>query len=368
LAVLELEDVVKKYGEVLGVGPVSFRTKEGEFLSLLGPSGCGKTTCLRCIAGLEDLTEGTVKVDGVPIDDKPPNKRDVGMVFQQHALFPHLKVFDNVAFGLKLSKRPRAEIRDRVSYGLRLVELEGFEGRYPHQLSGGQQQRVALARTLVMEPSILLFDEPLSNLDLKLRIQMRNEIKMLHRKLKKTSIYVTHDQGEALALSDRVVVISHGKIQQIGTPKEIYEAPNSRFVADFIGESNIVKGRLESLDRDGMPFVRTDGGMELKSRDELCLEHCPVGGEVFVAIRHERILIGDEREGGPNLFPGKVDEIMYLGEGVQFIISTDYGHRLMVVNKTDDEVMRIKVGDRVYFRIDPRDVKVIRCLEEDSED
>ena len=368
MAVLELEDVVKKYGDVLGVGPVSFRAKEGEFLSLLGPSGCGKTTCLRCIAGLEDLTQGTIKVDGVPIDDKPPNKRDIGMVFQQHALFPHLKVFDNVAFGLKLSKKAKAETKDRVSHGLRLVELEGFEDRYPHQLSGGQQQRVALARTLVMEPSILLFDEPLSNLDLKLRIQMRNEIKMLHRKLKKTSIYVTHDQGEALALSDRIVVISNGKIQQIGSPKEIYEAPNSRFVADFIGEANIIKGRLESLDQDGMPFVRTDGGMELKSKYELCLDHCPVGSEVFVAIRHERILIRDKEERGPNLFPGRVDEIMYLGEGVQFIISTDYGHRLMVVNKTDEDVMTIQVGDTVYFRIDPRDVKVIRCLEGDSED
>jgi ABC-type Fe3+/spermidine/putrescine transport system ATPase subunit len=364
MAVLELENVVKRYGETLGVGPISFTVKEGEFLSLLGPSGCGKTTALRCIAGFEELTEGSIKIDGVPIDDQPPNKRDIGLVFQQGAVFPHLTVFDNVAFGLKLKKVSKAEIWERVKSSLNLVELQGFENRYPHQLSGGQQQRVALARTLAIEPSILLFDEPLSNLDLKLRIQMRNEIKMLHRKLKKTSIYVTHDQGEALALSDRVVVISRGRIEQIGSPKEIYEAPKTSFVADFIGESNILKGKVVSVDQTGIICVNTDQGMELRSKYGFYLGECTVGSQVFIAVRHERIFLGDKEDGGPNLFQGGVAEIIYLGEGTQFIINTEYGHRFNLVSKTSDEVMRIKVGEKVYFRIDPRDVKVIRCLQE----
>jgi ABC-type Fe3+/spermidine/putrescine transport system ATPase subunit len=368
LAVLELKNVIKKFGEVVGVGPISFRVEDGEFLSLLGPSGCGKTTCLRCIAGFEDLTEGTIEVDEKPIDHKPPNKRDIGMVFQQHALFPHLKVFDNVAFGLKLKKLRKTEIKEKVASTLRLVELEGFEDRYPQQLSGGQQQRVALARTLVMEPSILLFDEPLSNLDLKLRIQMRNQIKVLQRKLRKTSIYVTHDQGEALALSDRIVVIAKGKIQQIGTPKEIYEHPGTSFVANFIGESNIIKGTLISDARDGFLELRTDRGMLLKSKYKTCRETCSVGNEVFIAVRLNRIRIGGEKADSPNTYTGRVDEIMYLGEGVQFIINTDVGHRFIAVNRTNEDILNIKIGDQVDFSIHPSSVKIIRCLGDGESD
>jgi len=216
-----------------------------------------------------------------------------------------------------------------------------------------------------MEPSILLFDEPLSSLDLKLRIQMRNEIKMLHRKLKKTSIYVTHDQGEALALSDRIAVIYEGKIQQIGTPIEIYESPNSSFVADFIGESNILKGRLESVDHDGLIHVRTKKGMTLLSDYKYCLEKCSVGSKIYIAIRQERILLMQNKDEGHNYFTGSVEEIMYLGEGMQFIISTSDGHRLMLLNKANDDVTKIRIGEKVKFRIDPRDVRIISALEKD---
>src|SRR5438093_9873671 len=217
---------------------------EGEFFSLLGPSGCGKTTTLRCIAGFETLSEGAIALGGRRLDDRPPHRRDVGLVFQNYALFPHLTVFDNVAFGLRLRKVDKAAIERRVGQMLDLVDLPSLGARYPAQLSGGQQQRVAIARSLVLEPSLLLFDEPLSNLDLKLRIQMRYELKSLQRRLGKTAIYVTHDQTEALALSDRIAVLSHGRIEQIGTPGEIYERPASTFVAEFIGSSNLVVARI----------------------------------------------------------------------------------------------------------------------------
>src|SRR5512133_1844087 len=235
---LEVCELTKRYSPQVSVGPISFEVKEGEFFSLLGPSGCGKTTTLRCIAGFEELSQGSIKLQGERLDRKPPHRRDVGLVFQNYALFPHLTVFDNIAFGLKLRRLARSEIAERVGRVLQLVDLADMAARFPAQLSGGQQQRVAIARSLVLEPRILMFDEPLSNLDFKLRIQMREELRNLQRRLGKTSIYVTHDQTEALALSDRIAVLSHGRIEQIGTPAEIYERPATNFVAEFIGGSN----------------------------------------------------------------------------------------------------------------------------------
>src|SRR5580700_2165958 len=240
---LEVRELTKQYSPQVSVGPISFEVHEGEFFSLLGPSGCGKTTTLRCIAGFEALSEGSIRLHGERLDDRPPHRRDVGLVFQNYALFPHLTVFDNIAFGLRLRRVTRSEIASRVDSVLRLVDLATMAGRFPAQLSG-QQQRVAIARSLVLEPQILMFDEPLSNLDFKLRIQMRDELKSLQRRLGKTSIYVTHDQTEALALSDRIAVLSHGRIEQIGTPAEIYERPASAFVAEFIGSSNMLRGRI----------------------------------------------------------------------------------------------------------------------------
>src|SRR5713101_4081184 len=241
---LEVCELTKRYSPQVSVGPISFEVYEGEFFSLLGPSGCGKTTTLRCIAGFEGLNHGSIKLHGNRLDDKPPHRRDVGLVFQNYALFPHLSVFDNIAFGLRLRRVSATEAKERVGRMLELVGLPDLAGRFPAQLSGGQQQRIAIARSLVLEPQILMFDEPLSNLDFKLRTQMRDELRRLQRRLGKTSIYVTHDQTEALALSDRIAVLSHGQIEQIGTPDEIYEQPASAFVADFIGNSNLFPARI----------------------------------------------------------------------------------------------------------------------------
>ena len=245
------------------VGPLSFEVMEGEFFSLLGPSGCGKTTTLRCIGGFETLSEGSIALDGQRLDDRPPHRRDVGLVFQNYALFPHLTVFDNIAFGLRLRKVDKAEIGRRVGQMLELVDLPDVAARYPAQLSGGQQQRVAIARSLVLEPSLLLFDEPLSNLDFKLRIQMRYELRDLQTRLGKTAVYVTHDQTEALALSDRIAVLSQGRIEQVGTPSEIYERPASAFVADFIGSSNLLTARVGAPGSGADTAVETEHGLTL---------------------------------------------------------------------------------------------------------
>src|SRR5262245_10507702 len=237
---LEVRDLVKRYTAQSVVGPLSFSVAAGEFVSLLGPSGCGKTTTLRCIAGFETPNAGSILLDGARIDQRPPNRRNIGLVFQNYALFPHLTIFENVAFGLRLRRTAEAELRKRVGEALDLVGLPDLAGRYPRQLSGGQQQRIAIARSVVLEPRILLFDEPLSNLDFKLRLAMRNELRELQRRLCKTTVYVTHDQSEALALSDRIVVMSNGRIEQIGSPRDIYERPANPFVADFIGNSNLL--------------------------------------------------------------------------------------------------------------------------------
>src|SRR5436305_1977896 len=259
---LEVRDLTKRYSPLVSVGPISFEVHAGEFFSLLGPSGCGKTTTLRCIAGFEALSGGSIEVGGERLDDKPPHRRDVGLVFQNYALFPHLTVFDNVAFGLRLRRVTKTEITDRVDRILQLVDLTGMAARFPIQLSGGQQQRVAIARSLILEPRILMFDEPLSNLDFKLRLQMREELRNLQRRLGKTSIYVTHDQTEALALSDRIAVLSQGRIEQIGTPNEIYESPASAFVADFIGSSNLLTAWVRGQN-GGDTTLETEHGLVL---------------------------------------------------------------------------------------------------------
>src|SRR6266853_4605361 len=291
---LEVRDLIKRYSPQISVGPISFQVKQGEFFSLLGPSGCGKTTTLRCIAGFEALSGGSIRVGGERLDDKPPHRRDVGLVFQNYALFPHLNVFDNVAFGLRLRRVSSVETKERVGRMLQLVGLPEMAARYPAQLSGGQQQRVAIARSLVLEPQILMFDEPLSNLDFKLRIQMRDELRRLQRRLGKTSIYVTHDQTEALALSDRIAVLSHGRIEQTGTPGEIYERPATAFVAEFIGSSNMLRARIVG-DVDSAKIVVTEAGLRLCCRAE-SNDMLDDGADVSVLLRPERVHI--ETPGG----------------------------------------------------------------------
>jgi len=356
---LELRELTKRYGHTPGVGPVSFEVWEGEFLSLLGPSGCGKTTTLRCIAGFEEPTAGDILMDGESIVVRPPHRRDIGLVFQNYALFPHLTVFENVAFGLRLRRRPRQEIADRVDEALRLVDLIGLEGRHPGQLSGGQQQRVALARSLALEPRLLLLDEPLSNLDFKLRVQMRAELKNLQRRLRKTSIYVTHDQGEALSLSDRIVVLSRGRVEQIGTPREIYESPRTPFVADFIGASNLLRARAEAAPGQAGLRVRT-GSLSLLSVDALPSDAAP-SGEVVVLIRPERIRLARLGEAPlvDNVLSARVVEVTYLGEDLQVLLEVEGGATLTAGVRAGTAEKDPAPGDAVVACIAARDVRVL---------
>jgi ABC-type Fe3+/spermidine/putrescine transport system ATPase subunit len=349
---LEVTALVKRYSDTVVVGPVSFTAAEGEFVSLLGPSGCGKTTTLRCIAGFETASEGDVLIDGRSILGLPPNRRDVGLVFQSYALFPHLTVFENVAFGLRLRRRPAVEIRSRVADALKLVDLSGLEARHPSQLSGGQQQRVALARCLALEPRLLLLDEPLSNLDLKLRIQMRSEIRKLQRRLGKTAIYVTHDQGEALALSDRIVVMSAGRIEQIGTPREVYETPRTRFVADFIGASNLLAGVVEG------DAVRV-GSVRLASGDTAA------PGPVTVLIRPERIRLvsAGAAPAGGTVLSGRIAEVVYLGEDLQVLVDVQDGISLAVNLKATLAEKELVQGTAVSAWIAREDVRILPAAE-----
>ena len=363
MAVLELRDLVKHYGDHHAVGPVSFAVEEGEFLSLLGPSGCGKTTTLRCIAGFETPTGGDILMDGRSIVERPPNHRDIGLVFQNYALFPHLTVFDNVAFGLALRRRPRREITERVGDVLALVEMAGFEARYPGQLSGGQQQRVAIARSLALQPRLLLLDEPLSNLDLKLRVQMRAELRKLQRRLRKTTIYVTHDQSEALALSDRIAVLSQGRVEQIGAPAEVYESPRTPFVADFIGSSNLVRGVAEARP-DGGCLVRA-GNLTIRSAQGLP-DGIGQGQEVIVLLRPERLrlrALDDPGVTGWNAFPATIVDVTYLGQDLQFIVELQGGLTLLANLKAGGADKELAPNDTVVACIAPRDVRLLAAAE-----
>ncbi len=327
---LQLQEIVKQFQERGGAGivravdSVSLDIYAGEFLTLLGPSGCGKTTTLRLIAGFELPTSGRILLDGVDITSQPPNKRDMALVFQNYALFPHMTVFDNVAYGLQTPGRSREEIARRTNAALSMMGLTGMEKRRPNQLSGGQQQRVALARSLVMEPRILLFDEPLSNLDAKLRVQMRGEIHRLQRRLGITSIYVTHDQIEAMALSDRVVVMNKGKIEQIGTPEAIYRTPATRFVADFIGQANFIEG-VPCQVRGDHAEVHLLGKTVSAPRG-----FAPVnGGRATAMLRPEALRLRPEDPAQP-IFT--VEQTMYLGSEVEYIVQGE-GLSLIVVEQ-----------------------------------
>jgi len=359
---LEVIGLTRRYSPEVTVGPISFEVYAGEFFSLLGPSGCGKTTTLRCIAGFETLDSGLIRLCGERLDTKPPHRRDVGLVFQNYALFPHLTVFENVAFGLRLRRVGKAEIAERVGRMLRLVDLPELASRYPAELSGGQQQRVAIARSLVLEPRILMFDEPLSNLDLKLRIQMRDELKRLQRRLGKTAIYVTHDQSEALALSDRIAVLSHGHIEQIGTPSEIYEQPATTFVAEFIGSSNLFPAHIVER-APGGTMVETASGLRLR-----CAADPDNGGaEVSVLLRPERI--GVQAPGAmpvsgngfePNRIAARVVEVTYLGEDLQLGLETAGGLTLRAALKNTGTARGWAQAQQVEIVIDPADLRLLR--------
>src|SRR6266481_2341886 len=358
---LEVRDLTKRYSPLVSVGPITFEVYEGEFFSLLGPSGCGKTTTLRCIAGFERLSQGSIRLHGERLDGKPPHRRDVGLVFQNYALFPHLTVFDNIAFGLRLRRLAKPEIADRVGRVLQLVDLAEMAARFPAQLSGGQQQRVAIARSLVLEPRILMFDEPLSNLDFKLRIQMREELRNLQRRLGKTSIYVTHDQTEALALSDRIAVLSQGRIEQIGTPGEIYEQPASAFVAEFIGNSNMLRARIvEGVDSG--TIVVTEAGLRLCCRAE-SNSILDDGADVSVLLRPERVHI--EKPGGgiaprENRVPARIADVSYLGEDLHISLDLVSGDRLRASLKNANAARDWAPAQAVEIVIDAADIRLLR--------
>jgi iron(III) transport system ATP-binding protein len=339
---LKLERVSKQFPDTAGKGlftavnDVSLEIRQGEFLTLLGPSGCGKTTTLRLIAGFENPSSGRILLDGQDITYQPPNKRDMALVFQNYALFPHMTVFANVAYGLQTRGSSRQKIRDRVHAVLELMNLSGLEDRRPNQLSGGQQQRVALARCLVMEPRILLFDEPLSNLDAKLRVQMRSEIHRLQRRLNITSVYVTHDQVEAMALSDRIVVMNAGRIEQMGKPEDIYRCPVTRFVADFIGRANFIETPVESLQNGQVTF--TILGQTLV---ESVPFEVPMDKPLTAMLRPEALSLRTD----PTLPQGVVEQAMYLGSEVEYVVSID--HQQLIVVDNDPGSVPLNEGQQV---------------------
>lgn len=317
-----LENLVKTFGSIVAVDNVTLQIKHGEFFTLLGPSGCGKTTTLRMIAGFYTPEKGSIKFNEKRMNEIPAEKRNTGMVFQNYAIWSHMTVAKNVAFGLEMRKIPPEEITQRVKGALDLVELEGLEERTPDQLSGGQQQRVALARALVIEPDVLLLDEPLSNLDAKLRVEMRKEIKNLQRKLGITTIYVTHDQKEALAVSDRLAVMNRGKIEQVGNPLEIYGNPKNRFVANFIGLINLFQGTVEHSRKTSMT-IKTVEGLELSVNP---IHDVKKGTKVLLAVRPEKIEIhphGFVPATGTTL-EGTIEGIEYVGDLSRYNISTKY--------------------------------------------
>jgi spermidine/putrescine transport system ATP-binding protein len=333
---ISLQGVGKRFGSVVAVRETHLDIKDGEFFSMLGPSGCGKTTTLRMIAGFEVPDEGRVLLRGTDVTNAPPNQRNVNTVFQHYALFPHMSVLDNVSFGLELKRVPRGERRDRVAEMLRVVQLEGMEKRKPQQLSGGQQQRVALARALVNRPAALLLDEPLGALDVKLRKQMQLELKRIQTELGTTFVYVTHDQEEALTMSDRIAVMNGGDIEQVGEPKEIYEHPQTPFVADFVGSLNAFDLRVDEVS-EGFAVMRVN------ERERLVVPvgaETRTGDELRVAVRPERVRIepanGRAPEGGSSV-EGTVVELVYLGGLTQFHVDTGTAGRI-VSHRMDDEV------------------------------
>jgi iron(III) transport system ATP-binding protein len=331
---------------------VSFEVPQGKLFTLLGPSGCGKTTTLRSIAGLERPQSGEIVVGGTVIYSShkdvfvPPNRRGLGMVFQSYAIWPHMTVFDNAAFPLQVAKKPRKEISDRVHRVLKVVALDELADREATKLSGGQQQRLALARALVMEPPLLLLDEPLSNLDAKLRERMRFELKRLQRDLGITTVYVTHDQSEALALSHAIAVMNAGRIEQLGSPREVYERPRNQFVADFIGTTNFIKGTVDGTD-GAAGFYRI--GSEIGALKARGVDSLKNGEEVVLSIRPEDIELSERRQDGENTYEATVDQKVFLGEFVDFQVVI--GGR--AVQSRAHPSLRTPVGGRLHVRIDP---------------
>lgn len=352
---LQVTEITKRYGEVVAVDGLSFCAGIGELITLLGPSGCGKTTTLRMLAGFIRPDSGEIRVDGKifssPAYAEPPERRRMGMVFQDYAIWPHMNVFENVAFTLRIRKLPRAEIRRRVGEALDLVHLSGLESRYASEISGGQQQRIALARAIASDPKIMLLDEPLSNLDAKLREQMRIEIKELQNQIRITFIYVTHDQVEALAISDRIILVNNGRVEQEGTPHEIYHEPANSFVADFVGTANLFEGRLvQGSDRNGFARFDLDGGVHLLGR----VSGRPLASALHgLFIRPEGIqLYRSPPADAKNILRGTIRHRIMLGNIIHYHVVTGTQTVLVQVHPFTEEAS-IEAGDEIYAWFNP---------------
>jgi spermidine/putrescine ABC transporter ATP-binding subunit len=349
-ATIQFDSLTKLFGDVTAVDNVSLQIDRGEFLTLLGPSGSGKTTILNMVAGFEKPTQGDILINGSAVGGIPPFKRNIGMVFQNYALFPHMTVFENIAFPLTMRKISQSEIKKSVEEVLALVELQGYGTRYPKQLSGGQQQRVALARSIIFRPPLLLMDEPLGALDKKLREHMQLEIKHLHEELRVTVIYVTHDQSEALTMSDRVVLLNFGKIEQLGKPDELYDQPQNKFVADFIGETNLLEGKI--IMREGNIIgVQTLGGVQLRAVFDGNLSK----ETVSISLRPEKVVLLFNDRQMQNVCSGTLEDVIYVGEITKFkIVLEGKGEEIFVKLQNRKGIPRLSKGDtvRVGWEID----------------
>lgn len=353
--IVKLTDVEKEFDGVKVVKKLNLEVKEGEFLTLLGSSGCGKTTTLRMIAGFEEASSGTIELQGENVVGLKPNERNVNTVFQNYALFPHMNVEDNIAFGLVEKKVPKDEIKKRVAEMIRLVRLEGLEKRKPGQMSGGQKQRVAIARALINEPKVLLLDEPLGALDLKLRKQMQLELKHLQQKLGITFIYVTHDQEEALTMSDRVAVMNEGVLEQIGTPDEVYNHPKTKFVASFVGESNILESYVERVDGDLLHISLESGKAALHARgfkeEEI----------IYICVRPENVRVSTSPVEHFSI-KATIMEHIFAGSVIKTVVQLVNGQTIRVASHPGDE--QIPVGTRVFLSWDPKKAIIVHTVEE----
>ena len=359
MAFIEIKNLFKRFKNVVAINHIQLEVQKGEMLTLLGPSGCGKTTTLRCIAGLEKPEEGEIVIDGKAMLSQgfvPPSKRGIGMVFQNYAVWPHMKVFNNIVYGLKIERISRQKIKERAQQVVSLVGLKGLEDRYPAQLSGGQQQRVALARALVSNPKVLLLDEPLSNLDAKLREELRFEIKSLVRRMGITAVYVTHDQAEAMVISDRIAVMNSGNIVQIGTPQEIYKNPVNKFVADFIGTMNFISGKVVEVLPDTQTVYVSTGfsdRMVCMTPDSTVVS---LGAQIYASIRPEDVQVFTEPlQDRDNVFKGTIAHKAYLGNFLFFFV------------KVNETMIRVQVahhlpqeeGQELYLFLDPQKCMIL---------